>query len=236
MFKRMLVAVLVLIALPALGEERLTVVELFTSQACPNCPPAHDLAEDIAARENVLVLSWAVDYWNFMGWEDTFARPAHTERQRAYNAQLGEPGVYTPEMVIDGRVDEVGSRRAAVLDKIARAQQDDGLRYRVDLIEHGDYCLVELFDGGVDRPVTVRAIWYSEREIVPIGSGSNRGREFVYVNVVRASREIGDWRGGRDTLKIPLDEAADYGATHLAVLLEDQSSRAILGAARIAVP
>lgn len=236
MLKRILVAVLVFTALPAFGEGRLTVVELFTSQACPNCPPAHELAEDIAAREDVLVLSWAVDYWNFMGWEDTFARPAHTERQRAYNAQLGEPGVYTPEMVIDGRMDEVGSRREAVLDKIAKAQRDGEPRHRVDLLEHGDFCLVELFDSGIDRPVTVRAVWYSERESVPIGSGSNRGRNFNYINVVKASREVGTWRGGRETLRIPLDEAAEYGATHLAVLLEDQSSRVILGAARIAVP
>jgi len=236
MLKRILASVLLISALPAFGKEELTVVELFTSQACPNCPPAHDLAETLAERENLLILSWAVDYWDFMGWEDTFARPEHTERQRAYNVQLGEPGVYTPEMVIDGRMDEVGSRREAVLEKISLAQQADDPRYRVELIEHDDFCLVELFDGSVRSPVTVRAIWYSERESVPIGSGSNSGRKLAYVNVVKASREVGQWRGGRDIFKIPLGEAREHGASHLAVLLEDPETRAILGAARITVP
>jgi len=236
MLKRILAAVFVLLALPALGKERLTVVELFTSQACPNCPPAHEVALDVAEMPGVLMLSWAVDYWNFMGWQDTFAKAAHTERQRTYNNYLGEPGVYTPEIVIDGQVDVIGSRRDEVLREIAAARAQPDPYHRVKLTEDGSFCIVDLFEAEVTAPVTVRAVWYSEREDVSIGSGSNRGRTISYVNVVRESRSLGEWNGSQRTIKIPLDEADEHDATHLAVLLEDSRSGAILGAARLAMP
>jgi len=235
MLKRVLVFVVIALALPAAAKERPVVVELFTSQACPNCPPAHDLLLDLAEREDILALSWPVDYWDFMGWEDTLAKPAHTERQRAYNRALGEPGVYTPEIVVDGRRDVVGSRRGEVVQAIRDSKTSGPPAYRLELMEEGAYCLVDLFDSEIEGPVTVRAVWYAERANVDIQGGSNQGESLPYVNVVKASREIGRWDGGRRTLKIPLEEGKEYGADYLAVLLEREAGGPILGAATIPV-
>src|SRR3989304_3616456 len=88
------------------------VVELFPSQGCSSCPPADRLLGELARRPDVLALSFNVDYWDYIGWKDPFASPAHTERQRAYGRALGRRVVYTPQMVIDGADEAVGSARA----------------------------------------------------------------------------------------------------------------------------
>ena len=98
------------------------VVELFTSQGCSSCPPADEILGDLAMRPDVLALSLNVDYWDYLGWKDTFALPGNAVRQRQYVAGWGGRTVYTPQMVIGGAVDVVGNKRRAVesaLQKLA---------------------------------------------------------------------------------------------------------------------
>jgi len=90
------------------------VVELFTSQGCSSCPPADAFLNDLSRRDDVIALSLHVDYWDYIGWEDPFATPESTNRQRRYAPVLVERSVYTPQMVIDGAAHEVGSKRKAV--------------------------------------------------------------------------------------------------------------------------
>src|SRR5512144_1000431 len=97
------------------GRPSLTVVELFTSQGCSSCPPADALIGELAQREDVLALSEHVDYWDYLGWKDPFASPAHTARQRNYAKALGLKYLYTPQVVVQGQVQVSGSEREAVL-------------------------------------------------------------------------------------------------------------------------
>src|SRR6266540_2570361 len=90
------------------------IVELFTSQGCSSCVAADAYFADLAKRKDVVALSLHVDYWDYLGWRDTLSDPAHTERQRSYAAVHGSRRVYTPQMVINGRSDFVGSDRGAV--------------------------------------------------------------------------------------------------------------------------
>ena len=90
------------------------VVELYTSQGCNSCPPADRLLGKLAARDDLVALTFNVDYWDYLGWKDTLAQPAHTERQRHYAAALHNRSVYTPQIVIGGRQHAVGSDAAAV--------------------------------------------------------------------------------------------------------------------------
>ena len=226
---------LVFLAAPALAGARPTVVELFTSQGCPNCPPAQAVLEEVAAADDVLALTWAVDYWDFMGWRDTFAAPGHIERQRAYNDRFGEPGVYTPEMVIDGRREMVGSHRAEVMVALAQLRQGPRPDFSVELSEEGSFCIASLPAATPPRPLTLRAVWYKSVDEVDITRGENAGRRLVFRNVVKAARVIGVWKGEEVHFRFPLEPPGTTAADHLAILLEDGEAGPIYGAAVMAL-
>ena len=108
------------------------VVELFTSEGCSSCPPADALIEELAERQYVLPLSFHVDYWDYIGWKDKFADPVFTNRQRAYAEAQGSSMVYTPQMIVAGAIDVVGSDRKAV-DKALKAAYTRNTMYRIQV-------------------------------------------------------------------------------------------------------
>src|SRR6202051_2647961 len=95
--------------------QRPIVVELFTSQGCTDCPAADRLVTELAGRGDVIALSLPITYWDILGWKDTFATEANTQRQKSYARTMNRSGVYTPQMIIDGRIDVVGNQRDRVL-------------------------------------------------------------------------------------------------------------------------
>src|SRR5215217_5623425 len=97
------------------------VVELFTSQGCSSCPPADALLTALADREDVVALAYHVDYWDYVGWKDTFAQEAYSDRQRAYAKSWGSSRIYTPQIVVNGAKAVVGSRRNEVQDAVDQA-------------------------------------------------------------------------------------------------------------------
>src|SRR5271170_2270724 len=99
---------------PALAETRPVVVELFTSQGCSSCPPADAVLAELAPRKDVLALGFHVDYWNSLGWKDPLSTQGATQRQHDYATQFGRREVYTPQVVVDGERQAVGSNRDAV--------------------------------------------------------------------------------------------------------------------------
>jgi hypothetical protein len=99
---------------------RPVVVELFTSQGCSSCPPADELLGHLASRPGVLAMSLPITYWDMLGWKDSLASEMNTKRQKAYAQFMGHSGVYTPQIIVDGVTDVVGSRSAAVEDAIAK--------------------------------------------------------------------------------------------------------------------
>ena len=117
-------ALLSSLAQPASAETRLrpkAVVELFTSQGCSSCPPADALLTSLADQEDVVALAYHVDYWDYVGWKDTFGEADFSDRQRAYAQSWGSSRIYTPQMVINGVKGVVGSRRGEVHGELDRA-------------------------------------------------------------------------------------------------------------------
>src|SRR5205814_1096869 len=123
---RVLFAALVTALLPvtAQAETRPVVVELFTSQGCSSCPPADRLLSELAERPDVIALGLHIDYWDDLGWKDPLSSPEATARQRDYARQFGRRQVYTPQLVVDGTEEAVGSDRAAVLQALKQTKRD----------------------------------------------------------------------------------------------------------------
>jgi hypothetical protein len=128
--------------------DRPVVVELFTSQGCNSCPPAEAFLVDLTdERSDVLALAFHVDYWDRLGWKDAFSSPAWTARQRQYSAELGLRNVYTPQIVVDGRREAVGSDRASVLAMIRSASQEAQNSVPVELKSAGEMLSVTIGAG-----------------------------------------------------------------------------------------
>ncbi|GAK32461.1 hypothetical protein JCM17846_04530 [Iodidimonas nitroreducens] len=240
MLKYWIASLFLFLALPVHAQEgqtadRLTVVELFSSQGCPNCPPAYKLLSDISKEDGILALNWPVDYWDYLGWRDDHARRAYSDHQRAYNQRLGEPGVYTPQMVIDGRLETVGSRRKAVVQKIGQARDLARQNIDVTLQESEEACFITLPDLENDeRKIFVRAVFYRTETIAAISRGDNEGKTLNLTNLVRASLDLGPWSGDKEILSVPMIKATESGADHMAVILHaDDENGPIIGAARI---
>jgi hypothetical protein len=118
------VATLLAPALPASAVETRAVVELFTSQGCSSCPPADKLLADLSKDPTLIPLSLAIDYWDYLGWKDTLALPGHANRQKAYSHMRGDRDVYTPQAVVNGSIQVLGSDRAAIERAIAQSRHN----------------------------------------------------------------------------------------------------------------
>lgn len=212
------------------GEQPPVVVELFTSQGCSSCPPADALLTELAADPDLLALSFHVDYWDYIGWEDPFAAAEHTQRQRDYVDGLGLRYVYTPQMVIDGRHDVVGSNRREVMQAIeAAARTPAPLAVTLDDAGGGS---VRIAAG--DAPAEGATVWligFDDGHDTRIAQGENGGRSLHNSNVVRALTKLGTWSGAAASFPVDLAKAKAAGRGGCAVLVQQGRGGPILGAA-----
>lgn len=222
---RYLLPLLLLAGLPAspARAERPIVVELFTSQGCSSCPPADALLAEIAQAPGVLALGFHVTYWDRLGWKDPYALPQSTERQRASRARFGLDYVYTPQMIVDGRLQAVGSDRAEVAAALRRARETVGVPVPLAL-SGGDGGLVLRAGAGEGRG-TVLLVGFDPEHVTPVRAGENGGRTLREVNVVRSVVEAGAWGGAAAEWRV----ARPAGA-RMAAVLQAPDGR-VLGAA-----
>jgi hypothetical protein len=220
---------------PAAAQEPEAVIELFTSQGCSSCPAADRLLGELADDKRLIVLSLPIDYWDYLGWRDTLALHAHTERQKGYSTTRGDRQVYTPQVVIDGIAERVGSERASV--ERAVAQLKGQLAVPVTLRRDGGNLEVDVGGGGA-KPAAVWLLMVTKSATVDIGRGENRGKTITYHNVVRSWQRLGPWTGAPAHYSVPLDRAATDGGDLAVVMVQSGSPQApgpIHGAAKIAV-
>lgn len=222
--------------LPAAAEDRsfTAVVELFTSQGCSACPPADQLLKSYVERPDVLALSFPVDYWDYLGWRDTFASPRFTERQRAYAKARGDGRVYTPQIVINGRAHAVGSRKKEIDSTILAMHRIAPLSLPVRLREIDGAMTIEI--DGTESPsappsATVWVATVQQRGEVDVRRGENGGQSLTYYNIVRQMTPVGMWTGGRATLRLDLKSFTMPGWNACAVLVQDGPGGPIIGAA-----
>jgi hypothetical protein len=234
--------------------DRPIVVELYTSQGCSSCPPADALIAKLSQRKDVIALSLPITYWDMLGWRDTLATDPNTRRQKAYAEIMGHGGVYTPQVIVDGINDIVGSREGAVNAAIAtRKSYIQALQARLLAQTLPDRQKL------LDIPVTLNAtpreirvvvgqardhtnhdatVWLfrvMSQAVVKIESGENSGRTVTYRNVVRDVKAIGVWKGQQVTLDLPRSDSA-VPHDGVAVVVQQGGYGRIFGAAFIGHP
>ena len=226
-------------AAPAPPPNSPVVVELFTSQGCSSCPPADALLGELAQREDVLALSFHVDYWNYIGWKDPYSSPRMTDRQRAYMPALGQRYVYTPQMVIDGRYQEVGSDATAIKRIVGRLAAAKSRKLDISLVAGAPgRGMLRIPARPYSGEAAVWLVAYDDKHTTKIGRGENAGRTLSYFHVVRDIRRIGTWRGGAMEITLDLTAVRRSGFENCAVIVQEAGAGPIIGAVsmRLAAP
>jgi hypothetical protein len=172
-------------------------IELFTSQGCSSCPPADAYLGNLARRQDIVALSFHVDYWDYIGWKDAFATRTTTDRQRAYARVLKQRYVYTPEMVVEGIGHDTGRERAGIERLLAQAQRHSTGRATPELSRTaGGALTVKLAAFPLEsQPADITLALYDRRHSTPVASGENQGRMLDNFNIVRRLEVLGRWDG-----------------------------------------
>ena len=202
------IATALALALPAKAGDRPVVVELFTSQGCSSCPPADKFLHKLADRDDVIALAMHVDYWDYIGWKDSFASPALTARQRAYARENNRRMVYTPQMIINGGDHVVGNRPMDVTDVIDR-HRGQAETIELALARNGDTLTISAQPKSrLKGPLSVQLIRYRPRATVDITRGENAGRTLSYANIVTDMQLLQSW-DGRAPLRLQANVKGD---------------------------
>ena len=223
------------LALPApvaQAEGNAVVVELYTSQGCNSCPPADDLLAQLAGRDDVIALSLHVDYWDYLGWRDTFAQRQFAKRQVAYRNAWHKSVVYTPQMVVQGSHDVKGNDAddlAAAIDTALQGEPPVNVT-----IERQGGMLKCRIEPGPEQKVGI--IWiakYTKSATVEISRGENAGRTINYMNVVTSLNRIGSWAGNDiEDVAMPQPEPGEG----VAIWVQGGENGPILAAAKFENP
>jgi len=224
MRKAALFSLIVLALPPAAAAKPPVVVELYTAQGCASCGEANAYVAKLAERKDVLALTFPVDYWDYLGWADTFAKPEFADRQKAYVARLALREPYTPQVVVDGRAEAAGLKTDRVEKLLTDAEKSPrdppDIRFigprRVDV-------------GSGRAPKGGGEVWlvrYDPREQdVAVKSGDNRGQTIEHKNVVREVKRLGAWRGRPTAFRLPT--TSDEGLKTVVIVQAGRGGRVI---------
>lgn len=217
------------------------VIELFTSEGCSSCPPADALLAELAGERTtgirVIALSEHVDYWDGPEWRDRFSSPLFTRRQQAYAKRLGLSSVYTPQLVVAGRINALGSDRREVQAGIAAAARGPSGRVTARIVPGAASELSVAVDAtwpdGVPADVLVAVV--QDRATTKVSGGENAGRTLEHVAVARSLTVVGSGKGAfSGKVTAPPVNAATAG--HLVVFVQERDGGPVHGAAMVALP
>lgn len=211
------------------------VVELFTSQGCSSCPPADQLLKKYVSSKDVMALSLPVDYWDYIGWEDTLASPKNAQRQRSYVSAFRDGPMYTPQVVVNGRAQALGSSyrqiENAILDTTPHFAKQ---RVSVHSWHNNSTIIIRIGAAPPDQPVREATIWLAQIQKlanVDIKAGENRGKSLSYANVVREMTPVGTWNGKAMTIRLSRQAILFPETNDGAVLVQEATHGPIVGAA-----
>jgi hypothetical protein len=218
----------------AQGTPAPVVVELFTSQGCNSCPPADAYLGRLARQPGIIALGFHIDYWNYIGWADPYSLPLATPRQRAYSRRLGLRYVYTPQMVVDGIGEGIGSEpdKIAPLIAAARSHPPAGPDLSLDK-QTGGYRIRIGAGPGPAPAATVWLVGIDRQRQTHVLRGENEGATAADYQIVRSFANIAIWHGQAIDLAVP---ASRVTGDEAAVLLQRDGTGPIIAAAMVTGP
>lgn len=202
------------------------IVELYTSQGCSSCPPADAMLGELVGRDDVLPLALHVDYWDYLGWQDTFADPAHTKRQKRYAHAAGTRSVYTPQIVVGGEDHVVGFRPMKVAAAIS-AHKAEADPVGVTARREDDRIVVDA-EAAIPGDYVVHLVRYRPEATLNIDRGENAGRRMTYHNIVTNWSTVARW-DGKEPLRLT---APAPGEDRTAIVIQSADFGPVAGAAR----
>lgn len=212
------------------------VVELFTSQGCSSCPKADAAFATIADARDVVTISYHIDYWNYLGWQDTLGAKENTDRQYAYARTLGNNNVFTPQIVLNGLQDAKSTNPAVILSDLRKlSEAGRGVPVPVEANLTKDEMTITIGAGSGKADVVIA--YFKKMTTVDIDKGENVGKKVTYRNAVTKLETVGMWDGKALTIKLPAALIAKRGQDGCAVLLQshdrDGNPGRIYGAAAL---
>jgi len=208
----------------------LKVIELYTSQGCSSCPPADKFLSELALSSSTITLACHVTYWDYLGWKDSFSNPFCDKRQYTYKRYLNTFSSYTPQMVINGRYEGVGSQRLKIKSLLGDAEKDDALLpISIDTTE--TKLLIDISALDNKRTMELYVLGVGESSVVDIKKGENHNRTIEYHNPVIYSRLISMDTDTKNRLVEDVSDAA--GIAHWVVLAQDIRTGGIMAAGKM---
>jgi len=204
----------------ASASEPRALLELFTSQGCSSCPEADKLLGELAGDASLVAVSVPIDYWDYLGWKDTLATPAHSARQRAYARLRGDRQVYTPQIVVNGSTHVLGSDRSAVERAITQTDRNPAIMSVPVLVSVGGHNLNVKVSGKEHAAGEVWLCPLARSVLVEIGRGENHGRTITYHNVVRRWLKLGDFAGADSAWSVPISDIVTDDVDAAAVMIQ----------------
>ena len=210
---------------PAHADPR-AVVELFTSQGCSSCPPADKIIGELANDPSIIALSLPIDYWDYLGWKDTLADSRFSARQKAYSRMRGDRDVYTPQAIVNGSAQVIGSDRSSIEQAIHDTGRNGVMSVPVSLTLAGKEINVSVAASKLPS-VTHGEVWIcsiSKAVPISIGRGENSGQQITYHNVVRNILKVGDWNGTPASWSVPIENLMREGVDGAVVYVQEGRS------------
>ena len=203
---------------------RPVVMELFSSQGCGNCPAANANMEKLSERSDVIALTYPVNIWDYLGWDDTFAKPEFTERQKRYNRALGYRGPYTPQVIYSGYLHGPGTSIARIEPNFAKR---DITPYPAGVAFEGDTVSIS---GALPAKVSKASVIVvrfrpGQTKVTPAG-GTNKGKAMTYWNLVTGFETLGEWKGGTQKFAAKCDRGC------VVLVQKEGAEGAIIGVAQ----
>jgi hypothetical protein len=216
-------------------------VELFTSEGCSSCPPADELLRQISGGKTpegqlIVGISEHVSYWNSLGWDDPYSSEQYTSRQNSYGTRFGLDSVYTPQIVVNGREQFVGSDRRSLDAAFATEAQRKQIELHITSMQIAGKNVTFSYSAAglpADSSLHLVAVLVDDADRSNVLRGENSGRELTHTSVARALVPLGILRGidlGSVTLPLPPSFTVSSGTGHHLVLFAQQDGTgAVMG-------
>lgn len=215
--------------------EGFALIELFTSQGCSSCPPADRLLRDLlsdAEQKDLYALSFHVDYWNYLGWKDPYSDAAFSDRQREYAQKFRSIRVYTPQMIVNGTQEFVGSDRSKAAMVIEKALKKENTAF-IELKWYPQSQRLVYEVQGTNEPSVLRIALVEKKIENSVPRGENRGRKLSHVQVVRKYESIALERDANGDLTFAIPKELDSDQLEIVAYVQNQDSWMVTGATKV---